>query len=56
MDHLLNNQHQGFYVPQELLQGIGKIGNHLVLGIPKERIRGERRLALTPEAVEQLTS
>lgn len=55
MGSILNNQMQGFYVPQDLLQGIGRGGNCTVIGIPKERIRGERRLALTPEAVEQLT-
>ncbi len=50
-----DNQTQGFYIPQELLQEISKIGNQMVIGIPKECIRGERRLMLTPEAVDMLT-
>ena len=45
-----------FYVPQELLQELGKLGTHLSIGIPKERAAGERRLALTPEAVEILVN
>ena len=45
-----------FYVPQELLQELGKLGTHLSIGIPKERAAGERRLALTPEAVEMLVN
>ena len=55
MGSILNNQMQGYYVNQDLLQGIGRGGNCTVIGITKERIRGERRLALTPEAVAQLT-
>lgn len=43
------------YIPQELLREIGRVANHLVIGIPRERHKGERRLAITPEAVEMLT-
>lgn len=46
---------QGAYIPQELLKEISKVNNHLLIGIPCERIEGERRLALTPEAVDMLT-
>ncbi|RHJ94255.1 alanine dehydrogenase [Parabacteroides bouchesdurhonensis] len=43
------------YIPQELLKEISKIGNRLLIGIPRERNQDERRLALTPEAVDMLT-
>lgn len=42
-------------IPQELLSEIGQTGAHLVFGIPCERSEGERRLVLTPEAVDMLT-
>lgn len=45
---------QGFYIPQALLREISKVGNRLLIGIPCERNEGERRLALTPEAVHLL--
>lgn len=45
---------QGAYIPQELLKGLGKTNNRLLIGIPCERITEERRLALTPEAVDML--
>lgn len=48
-------QVQGAYIPQELLKEISKIGNRLLIGIPCERSEEERRLALTPEAVDMLT-
>ncbi|GHV47768.1 hypothetical protein FACS1894181_01900 [Bacteroidia bacterium] len=48
-------QFQGAYIPQELLKEITKNGNHLLVGIPRERGKNERRLALTPEAVDILT-
>ena len=48
-------QVQGAYIPQELLKEISKIGNRLLIGIPRERDDDERRLALTPEAVDMLT-
>lgn len=48
-------QIQGAYIPQELLQELCKINNRLLIGIPCERSEGERRLALTPEAVDMLT-
>lgn len=46
---------QGAYIPQELLKEISKISNRLLIGIPCERNEEERRLALTPEAVDMLT-
>lgn len=46
---------EGVYIPQELLREISKLGNRLVVGIPCERIAGERRLPVTPEAVDMLT-
>ena len=55
MDTAGGRQIQGAYIPQELLKEISKINNHLLIGIPCERIDGERRLALTPEAVDMLT-
>lgn len=48
-------QGQGAYIPQELLKEISKVNNRLLIGIPCERVEGERRLALTPEAVDMLT-
>lgn len=49
-------QNQEGYIPQELLQEISKVNNRLLIGIPRERYKDERRLALTPEAVDMLTS
>lgn len=46
---------QGKYIPQELLKEISKMGNRLLIGIPRERNEEERRLPLTPEAVDMLT-
>jgi alanine dehydrogenase len=46
---------QQIYVPQELLQKLNKANNRLLIGIPRERNENERRLALTPEAVDLLT-
>ncbi|MDR1918436.1 MAG: alanine dehydrogenase, partial [Tannerellaceae bacterium] len=46
---------QRVYVPQELLKDLSRINNHLLIGIPRERNENERRLALTPEAVDILT-
>lgn len=48
-------QGQGAYIPQELLKEISKIGNRLLIGIPRERDKNEKRLILTPEAVDMLT-
>ncbi len=45
----------GAYMPQELLQELCRINNRLQIGIPCERIEGEKRLTLTPEAVDMLT-
>lgn len=42
------------YIPQELLKELTKVHNRLVIGISCERAEGEKRLALTPEAVELL--
>lgn len=44
-------QTQGAYIPQELLEELRRVSNRLTIGIPKEVIAEERRLALTPEAV-----
>lgn len=46
---------QGAYIPQELLKELAKVSNRLLIGIPCERKENERRLALTPEAVDMLT-
>lgn len=43
------------YIPQELLSELTKVNNRLVIGIPCERSKEERRLPLTPEAVDILT-
>ncbi|MBP3517457.1 MAG: alanine dehydrogenase [Parabacteroides sp.] len=51
----MDKQGQGVYIPQELLKELGKVNNRLLIGIPCERVEGERRLALTPEAVDMLT-
>ena len=37
------------------MKELSKAGNRLLIGIPCERVEGERRLALTPEAVDMLT-
>lgn len=42
-------------IPQELLCSMGKNASSITIGIPKERYDGERRVGLTPEAVEILT-
>ena len=51
----MDRQGQGAYIPQELLKELSKASNRLLIGIPCERVEGERRLALTPEAVDMLT-
>lgn len=48
-------QVQSAYIPQELLKELSKVNNRLQIGIPCERRNGEKRLALTPEAVDILT-
>lgn len=48
-------QVQGAYIPQELLKELNKVSNRLLIGIPRERKEGEKRLVLTPEAVDMLT-
>ena len=45
---------QGAYIPQELLKELGKTNHRLLIGIPRERDEAERRLILTPEAVDML--
>ena len=50
-----DKQLQGSYITQELLKELNKVGNRLLIGIPCERKEGEKRLALTPEAVDMLT-
>lgn len=52
---MTEKQTLGSYNPQELLKEISRSGNRLLIGIPRERTTGERRLALTPEAVDMLT-
>ena len=51
----MDRQGQGAYIPQELLKELSKVSNRLLIGIPCERVERERRLALTPEAVDMLT-
>lgn len=48
-------QYQRSYIPQELLAELNKVNNRLLIGIPCERHSFEKRLALTPEAVDLLT-
>ena len=55
MDSTGGKSCQGKYIPQELLKEISKTNNRLLIGIPRERNEEERRLALTPEAVDMLT-
>ena len=55
MESTGGRQGQGAYISQELLKEIAKMNNRLLIGIPCERHEGERRLALTPEAVDMLT-
>ncbi|MDR1938066.1 MAG: alanine dehydrogenase [Tannerellaceae bacterium] len=54
MDGTEGKQFQRVYVPQALLKELSRINNHLLIGIPRERNENERRLALTPEAVDIL--
>ena len=55
MENREGQQFKGSYIPQELLKEIQRLSNRLTIGIPRELEEGERRLALTPEAVEMLT-
>ncbi len=55
MDAADGNRANPGYIPQELLKELGKTNNRLLIGIPRERCGEERRLALTPEAVDVLT-
>ncbi|MDL2282462.1 alanine dehydrogenase [Parabacteroides sp. OttesenSCG-928-G06] len=51
----ISDKTQGAYSPQELLKELAKSGNKLLIGIPRERNKEERRVVLTPEAVDMLT-
>lgn len=42
-------------IPQELLCQLERTASNIIIGIPKECLEGEKRVALTPEAVEILT-
>lgn len=42
------------FVVREFLQKVNKTHSSLIIGVPKENTRFEKRLALTPEAVAQL--
>lgn len=42
-------------IPHELLKEISATRNSLTIGIPKENIEVEKRLAFTPEAVDMIT-
>ena len=55
MGMMNNKQNQCAYIPQELLKELGKVTNRLLIGIPCEQTESERRLALTPEAVDMIT-
>jgi alanine dehydrogenase len=55
MESMGGKQFRASYIPQELLKELGKAGHRLFIGIPCERKEGEKRLALTPEAVDLLT-
>ena len=55
MDTNGNRQRMQSLDPQELLLELYKIGVRMKIGIPREILAGEKRLALTPEAVAQLT-
>ncbi|MDL2265111.1 alanine dehydrogenase [Parabacteroides sp. OttesenSCG-928-G21] len=48
-------QRQSAYIPHELLKELSKAGHQLLIGIPREHDEHERRVALTPEAVDILT-
>lgn len=48
------NREKSSCITQELLKELGKINNRLLIGIPRERACNERRLPLTPEAVDML--
>ncbi len=49
------NREKTSFIPQELLKEIGNTKKRLVIGIPKENQQKERRLPLTPEAVDMIT-
>ncbi len=55
MEETEGKQFQRAYIPQELLIEISKVNNRLLIGIPCEKNDNERRLALSPEAVDLLT-
>lgn len=49
-----SNMEKASFIPQELLQGIKNHKNRLIIGIPKEDQKKEKRVALTPEAVDMI--
>ena len=49
------NKRKCAYIPQELLKEVSKGKNRLTIGIPKEDQTQEKRLVLTPEAVDMIT-
>lgn len=55
MEKAEESRRKGSYITQELLKELGKAGNRLLIGIPRERFNEEKRLPLTPEAVDMLT-
>lgn len=55
MKPITEKQTQAAYIPQELLKEISKTNNRLLIGIPRELQEEERRVILTPEAVDMLT-
>lgn len=54
MDNISKIVQQAFGQPQELLKAIGNAKNSLVIGIPKEIVFQEKRIALTPLSVALL--
>lgn len=49
-------ENQAYYHPQEKLIKITHKESHLSIGLPKENMRQENRIALRPKAVKQLVS
>jgi alanine dehydrogenase len=48
-------KHETFRIPSELLQELSGVRHPIQIGIPKENQKTEKRLALTPEAVDMLS-
>lgn len=49
------NMEKTSFIPQEMTKETGKTSHSLTIGIPKENRQTEKRLALTPEAVDLIT-